>query len=263
MPISPAATTASPPTSASARVALVTGAARGIGRSIALTLAEDGLDVILVDVLREQADDVAAAIEALGRRALVVQADVADAAQVENAVQQGVAAFGRLDIAVANAARSIRKPFIDLSWDDTWATFSVTLFGVWHTLQAAARQMVRQGQGGKLVVISSVMSELPTPTSTAYNAAKAAVNELAYTLANELAPHRINVNTVQPGWIDTPGERAFASEEEIQAGGQGIPWGRLGRPEEIARAVRYLVSPDADYITGASLRVDGGIIMVR
>ena len=257
---SPSSSPAVPQTLAG-RVALVTGAARGIGRATALALAEAGADIVLADVLDDQAQGVAREIEALGRRALVQRVDVTDRAQVEGAVQAAVDQLGRLDIAVANAARSIRRPFIEQSWDDAWATFSVTLFGVWHTCQFAARHMVRQGQGGKIVIISSIMSELAVPESAAYNAAKAALNELGRTVANELAEHHINVNVVQPGWIDTPGERAFATEEELQAAGPRMPWGRLGQPEEIGRLVRFLASPEADYMTGSIVRMDGGLIL--
>ena len=247
--------------SLSGRVALVTGGARGIGRGIALALAEAGADVALADLLEEQAQSVAREIQALGRRARVVRTDVTDRPQVERAVQATVAHFGRLDIAVANAARSVRAPFIKLSWDDAWATFSVTLFGVWHTCQFAAQHMVRQGQGGKIVIISSIMSELATPDSAAYNSAKAALNELGRTVANELTEYHINVNIIQPGWIDTPGERLFFSEEEMREGGQRMPWGRLGQPEEIGRLARFLASPEADYMTGSIVRMDGGLIM--
>lgn len=242
------------------RVALVTGGARGIGRSIALALAESGADLVLVDLLEAQAREVAAEIEGLGRRALALHANVADRAQLETAFQTAVAHFGRLDIAVANAAKSIRKPFIDLTWEEAQAAFGVTLFGVWHTCQFAAQQMVRQGQGGKIIITSSIMSDRATPGSSAYNAAKAALNSIGHTLAMELAEHRINVNVIHPGWIDTPGERNHFSEEEIQHGGERIPWGRLGHPDEIGRLARFLASPESDYMTGSIVRMDGGLI---
>jgi glucose 1-dehydrogenase len=120
--------------------------------------------------------------------------------------------------------------------------------------------MVRQGDGGKIVIIGSVHYDMAPANSAAYNMAKAAVNHLARTLSVELAPHRINVNVINPGWIDTPGERNFASEAELQRSGRRIPWGRLGKPEDIAKAVAFLCSDDAEYITGATLRVDGGFV---
>lgn len=246
------------------RVALVTGAARGIGRGIALCLAEQGADVIADDLPPDafpgaaDARDTAAAIEALGRRALAHYADVSDRAQVAALFAAGVQHFGRIDIVVANAAISIREPVISARWEHVYRTLEVAQFGVYHTCQAAAQQMVAQGQGGKIVIIGSVLAELPLPTSAPYNMAKAAINQLARTLAIELAEHHINVNVINPGYIDTPGERNFASEEQITEAGKRLPWGRIGTPRDIGRAVAFLASDDADYITGAALTVDGG-----
>lgn len=243
------------------RVALVTGGARGIGRAVALGLAQDGYDIVLADLLVAEAQATAREIEALGRQALAVETDVADRDQVEALVKDATTRFGRLDVAVANAARSIRRSFIDLTWEEAWATFSVTLFGVWHTCQFAARQMVRQGEGGKIIIIGSVHAERPYRQSTAYNVAKSGVTALGATLAGELAPHRINVNVIHPGWTDTPGERAHFSEADIQAGGARIPWGRLARPDEIASVARFLCSDAAEYVTGATFRIDGGFVL--
>jgi glucose 1-dehydrogenase len=247
------------------KVALITGAARGIGRGIALCLAEEGADIVVNDLDPATAIDVedargtAAAIEALGRRALVAYADVSDRAQVAALVAAAVAHFGRIDIVVANAATSIREPVVTARWEGVLRTIEVTQFGVFHTCQAAAQQMVATGRpGGKIVIIGSILAEIPFPTSAAYNMAKAAVNQLGRTLAAELAEHRINVNVINPGWIDTPGERKYATEEEIEVGGRHIPWGRLGTPRDIGRAVAYLASDDADYVTGSVLVVDGG-----
>ena len=119
--------------------------------------------------------------------------------------------------------------------------------------------MVEQGRGGCLLFISSVHAFIPVPTSLAYNAAKAGLNHMGATIANELTPHHIRVNTIEPGWIDTPGERNYATEEEIREGGQKLPWGRMGSIEDIGRAATFLCSDAADYITGAVLRVDGGL----
>src|SRR5204862_4366432 len=121
-----------------------------------------------------------------------------------------------------------------------------------------ARQMVEQGGGGKIVIIGSILGEIPFPSSAAYNMAKAAINHLGRTLAAELTTHRINVNVINPGYIDTPGERKFATEAQIEQATRNIPWGRLGTPRDIGRAVAYLASDDADYITGSALVVDGG-----
>ena len=241
------------------KVALVTGAARGIGRGIVLRLAAEGADVVINDL--HENDDTAAVVrevEALGRRAIVCAADVSDRFAVAAMFERAVATFGHIDIVVANAAFSIREAVLDAAWDGIIRTLEVTQFGVFHTCQHGAQQMVAQGRGGKIVIISSVHAELAVPQSAAYNMAKAAVTHLGATMAAELAAHRINVNVILPGWIDTPGERTWSTEEEIQSGGKLIPWGRLGTPEDIGGVVAFLVGSDADYITGSTLRVDGG-----
>ena len=244
------------------KVALVTGGSRGIGRGSALCLAEDGADVLVnYRTHPEEAQAVVEAIEKMGRRALAYKADVGERSEVEAMVAAAVEHFGRLDIAVANAARSIRKSVVDIEWDDVMATLRVTQFGVFHTCQMAARQMVKQNAGGKIIIISSIHQELPVANSSAYNMAKAAINHLGETLANELAPNHINVNIINPGWINTPGERMFYTEEELAEQGKLIPWGRLGTEREIGRVVAFLASDDAEYITGSTLRVDGGFMM--
>jgi glucose 1-dehydrogenase len=119
--------------------------------------------------------------------------------------------------------------------------------------------MVRQGEGGSIVVISSVHADRPYALSTAYNAAKAGVNHMARTWAVELARHRIRVNVIEPGWIDTPGERKFFTEDQLASGAAKLPFHRLGRPDEVAKAVAYLLSDDAEYATGSTLLIDGGV----
>src|SRR5262249_8418833 len=130
-----------------------------------------------------------------------------------------------------------------------------------HMSQLVARQMVAAGQGGKIVFISSVQSRIPYVKSVAYNAAKAGLNHMARTIAAELLPHRINVNVIEPGWIDTPGEHATFGSEQIAAAAPMLPWGRLGTTADIGRAAVFLASDDADYITGTSLLVDGGFAL--
>ena len=246
------------------KIALVTGAARGIGQGIALCLAEEGADVLVNDLPaasfagQPDANDTVQQIERLGRRALAHAADVSDRAQVAAMFAAAAEQFGRIDIVVANAAMSIREPTLSAEWNHVQRTIEVAQFGVYHTCQAAARQMVAQGGGGKIIIIGSVLADMPMPHSAPYNMAKAAINHLARTLAIELAEHRINVNVINPGFIDTPGERAFASEAQIAELGASLPWGRAGTPHDIGRAVAFLASDDADYITGSALVVDGG-----
>jgi glucose 1-dehydrogenase len=191
------------------------------------------------------------------------EADVADRAAVAKLVEDACAELGGIDILVNNAAFSVRKPLLELEVAEVERVWSVIQWGTFHASQLAARRMVAQGRGGSIVMISSVHAERPFALSTAYNGAKAAINHMARTWAVELAQYGIRVNVIEPGWIDTPGERAFYSQEQIRERGPKLPLGRLGRPEEIAAAVAYLVSGDAAYVTGACLRVDGGIVLPR
>lgn len=248
----------------SGRVALITGGARGIGRACAAELARAGADVAFCDRGgAETASGTLADIAAAGRRGMYFQCDIADRSQVDAMFAALVREWGRLDVLVNNAAFSIRKPLIDLEVDDVRKTWDVCLWGAFHCAQLAARQMVKQGEGGAIVSISSVHAWRPFARSTAYNAAKAGLNAMTGTWAVELAPHRIRVNAIEPGWIDTPGERSFYTEEQLAAEGAKLPLGRLGNPEEIAKAVRYLASSDASYVTGTILKVDGGITLPR
>jgi glucose 1-dehydrogenase len=242
----------------------VTGAARGIGRGIALCLAEEGAHVAINDLPpgdRPGAADAAGAaaeIAAMGRRSLAHYADVSDREAVAALFAATAAQLGPIDIVVANAALSIRQPVVEASWEGVLRTIEVTQFGVYHTCQAAAQHMAARGGPGKIIIIGSILADIPMQTSAAYNMAKAAVNHLGRTLAAELTRQRINVNVINPGYIDTPGERAFASEEEIRRTATQLPWGRLGTPRDIGRAAAFLASDDADYITGSVLQVDGG-----
>lgn len=137
----------------------------------------------------------------------------------------------------------------------------VSLWGVIDCFQFAARQMLAQGDGGNIVVMSSVHAVMAYKNSSAYNTAKAGINHLAKTLANELAPHRIRVNVIEPGWTDTPGERDYATEEDLQKQGKRLPLGRLGTIEDIAKGTACLVSEDGAYATGTALRIDGGFVL--
>jgi glucose 1-dehydrogenase len=242
------------------RVALVTGASRGIGRACALVLAREGADVAInYRSHPEEAEEVASQIRAMGRKAITLQADVADQAAVENMVAETVKQLGSLNHFVSNAAFSDRKRMIEADMDGFKRTIDVTMWGAFYGVRAAAQQMVKQGKGGSIVVVSSPHAVLAIPTSMAYNMAKAAIDHMARTAAIELVNERIRVNTIYPGWVDTPGERKFFSEEQIQEGARKLPWGRLGTPEETAKAIVYMLSDDADYMTGSILTIDGGV----
>jgi glucose 1-dehydrogenase len=242
------------------KVALITGASRGIGRGCALEMARAGADVAInYHSHGEEAEAVAAQVRDLGRQALVWQADVADRQAVEEMVAAAAQRLGHLDILVCNAYYSKREPFLEIGIEGMQRTLDVSLWGAFHVAQLGARQMVRQGRGGSMLFISSVHAFIPVPTALAYNTAKAGMNHMAATIAAELLEHRIRANVIEPGWIDTPGERKFASEEQIREGGKKLPWGRLGTPEDIGRAATFLCSDAADYITGEVMRVDGGL----
>lgn len=247
------------------KVAIVTGASRGIGSAIAIEMASEGAD-ITVNYSRhtDEARRVAGRIEGLGRGALLVQADVSDRRQDERMIEETAREFGHVDIMVSNAAFSIRKPFLELEPEDVAKTWAVSLWGVFHCCQLAARQMVRQGTGGNIVVVSSVHSFRPYLNASAYNGAKAAINQMARTWAAELVHHGIRVNIVEPGWTDTPGERIYHTEEQLTRGAATVPVGRLAQPEEIAKGVVFLASDQtASYITGSCLRIDGGFALAH
>ena len=246
------------------KVALITGSSRGIGRGCAIEMATCGADIVInYRTHPDEAEEVAEIVRGLGRNAMTVGADIADRDAVETMVQQGIDRFGKIDLLVNNAAMSIRKPFLEIPVADVSRTIDVCMWGVFHCSQVAARHMAERGKGGKILIISSVHAFIPFARSVAYNTAKAGINHMGYTMATELTEHRINVNVIEPGWTDTPGERNFATEEELKEGGKKLPWGRLGTIEDIGKAAAFLCSDAADYITGACLRVDGGFWLPR
>jgi glucose 1-dehydrogenase len=243
------------------QVALVTGAGRGIGRAIALALAEAGAQVAVNDLDARASEKTAQEVGQLGKSALALPGDVSALETVDGLIVRAVRTFGRLDIAVANAYYSAREPFWEADLEHFRRTIDVTMWGAFYLLRAATRQMIQQGKGGSIVMIGSPHAVFAVPLAMAYNMAKAAVDQMARTAAIELAEHRIRVNTIHPGWIDTPGEREHTSEEEIQRAARKLPWKRLGRPEEIARGVMLLCDPASDYITGSTFSIDGGITL--
>ena len=244
------------------KVALVTGASGGIGRATALALAREGADVALNDLrCGDAAEELAAQIRALGRRALLFPVDVSDQVAVEAMVAWLAHEFGRLDIFVSTAVYSDREPFHTAKMEGFRRTIDVTMWGAFYGLRASAQLMIRQGQGGNVVMVSSAQAHIAHPSCMAYNMAKAAVDQMARTAALELAPHRIRVNILYPGWTDTPGERKFFTEEVMRKASKALPCGRMARPEEIARGVLFLVDPESEYITGTTLAIDGGSLL--
>jgi glucose 1-dehydrogenase len=240
--------------------ALVTGAGRGIGRGCAIELARAGADVAVNDRDRTaQAEAVVAEIRAMGRISVLVEGSVFERPSCESVVERALGELGRIDIFVSNPAFQRRADFLEFSPDLFARVIEGTLTGGFHMSQLVARHMVERGGGGKIVFISSGHAHTPYVRSVAYNAGKGGLNQMAFTIAAELYPHRINVNVIEPGWIDTPGEHEAFGAEMLAQVGASLPWGRLGTPEDIGKAAVFLVSDDADYITGAALAVDGGI----
>ena len=243
------------------KTALVTGAGRGIGKGCAIELARGGARVVIND--RPDSPDLAstvAEIEAFGGEAIGIESDVFTRTGCEGLLKEALTQVDAVDILVSNPAYSARSDFLDFDPDIFERTIQATLIGGFHMSQLVARQMVERGQGGKIIFISSVHAEMPYRTAVAYNAAKAGLNHMAKTIARELVSHKINVNIIEPGWIDTPGERETFSGDIIAEGLSWLPWARLGTPADIGKAVAFLASDDADYITGTILRVDGGYV---
>ncbi|AGI23897.1 3-oxoacyl-ACP reductase family protein [Pseudomonas sp. MT3] len=237
------------------KVAFIQGGSRGIGAAIAQRLANEGAAVAFTYVSSAQkAQDLAASIEAAGGRALAIQADSADAASVQAAIDSAARHFGRIDILVNNAGVLAIAPLDEFSLDDFDRTLAVNVRSVFVATQAAARHM---GEGGRIITIGSTNAErMPFSGGGVYAMSKSAIVGLTRGLARDLGPRGITVNNVQPGPVDTdmnPDQGEFA---ETLKGLMAV--GRYGRAEEIAAFVAYLAGPEAGYVTGASLTIDGG-----
>jgi NAD(P)-dependent dehydrogenase (short-subunit alcohol dehydrogenase family) len=247
------------------KVALVTGAAsnRSIGWGIAKALADEGADVVVNDVA--QPDALAARVDdlrALGRRALAVQADVTEPEQVEMMFARAVETLGRVDIVASNAGIIRWENFLDITPRLLRQVVDVNIKGNVYVCQTAARHMIRQGDGGRIIITSSVQADVQFPITPVYGATKKAMHTFVGALALELAPHRITVNHIGPGWVQSPlndPQPELQTPEGVEAQRQAIPLRRDGYIDEMGRAVVYFASPDGDYVTGAYLRVDGGL----
>jgi glucose 1-dehydrogenase len=242
------------------KVALVTGAAGGIGYASALALAQAGADVALNDLqLTPRLEELAKNIAAQGRRALPLPVDIAEQPRVDEMVAETTRNLGRLDFLISTAVYSDREPFTTANMAGFRKTIDVSMWGSFFALRAAANQMIRQGRGGAVVIVSSPHAQVAFPSCMAYNMAKAAQDQMARTACIELFPHNIRVNILHPGWTDTPGERKYFSEDDLRLAGASLPAGRLARPEEIARGILFLVDPASDYVNGVTLTIDGGL----
>lgn len=244
------------------KVALVTGAATGIGKAIAIRFAREGAKVVIDFVGKP--DSPASAekeIAGFGGHCMAVAADVSKPDQVAKLIDSAVTAFGGLDIVVNNAGIEKKIAFVDYPLDELHKILDVNLVGPFLVSQAAARQMIRQGKGGRIINISSVHEDLPMPGNAAYCVSKGGLRMLARTIAVELAKSGITVNNIGPGAVFTPIDADVEAKPEMEKALMGeIPLNRWGKPEEIAGLAVYLASDEAGYITGATYFIDGGML---
>jgi glucose 1-dehydrogenase len=244
------------------KVAVVTGSSSGIGEAIALAFAANGAAVVInYSKHEDSAQKVLEKVERAGGKGLVVGADVSDPKEVEAMIQQSTETFGRLDIMVNNAGMERKMPFLKTPFEVWQETIAVNLTGVWLGCQAAAKQMVAQGDPGRIINVSSVHEDLAMPTNAPYCATKGGVRMLMRTLAVELAPHDITVNNIAPGAIEKPMDAPLEQHpDEMKELLSEIPLGRMGKPEEVANLALFLASDDSSYVTCSTLFVDGGMI---
>jgi glucose 1-dehydrogenase len=250
--------------------ALVTGANSGIGRAVALGLAASGADVVVNYIVEPQAaEDVAHRIEALGRKAITVKADVSSEEDVRSMFARAVEHFGTLHIVVNNAGLQRDAPFHDMSLDQWNKVIGVNLTGQFLCAREAIREFKRRGvvkdvsvAAGKLICMSSVHQEIPWAGHANYAASKGGVMQMMRSVAQEVAPFAIRVNGIAPGAIRTPINRpAWETKEAYESLMTLVPYKRIGEPDDIAQAVAWLVSDAADYVTGATLFIDGGMML--
>lgn len=241
------------------KIALVTGAAQGIGKGIALRLANSGADLAVVDMNLEKAEETAKEIEKLGRRAIVLKANVASLQEAETMMDETVARLGAIHILVNNAGITRDALILRMKEEDWDAVIDVNLKGTFNCTKAAVRYMSKQ-RYGRIVNIASIIGETGNAGQANYSASKAGVIALAKTIAREFAARNITCNAVAPGFIETAMTQALPEKVREELAKQ-IPMGRLGAPEDVAEGVLFLVSDAANYITGQVLNINGGMYM--
>ena len=244
----------------SGKVAIVTGGGRGIGKSIALKLADDGADVAIVDIDETAASETAAVVTSLGRRSIGICTDICDKRQIEEMVES-TKQLGNIDILVNNAGVEKITPLVDIPISEWNRIIEVNLTGTFLVSQIVAASMIVAKQGGKIVNIGSIAGLMAIKNEPHYVASKAGVHMLTKQLALELAPHKINVNAVAPGIIRNglSSTQSLSTSEKARELEARIPWQRAGTPKEIANVVSFLASDEARYVTGVILAVDGGV----
>ncbi len=244
------------------KVALVTGSSGGIGQAIAVRLASEGADIV-IDYRShpEGAEETKSKVEATGRKGLVIKADLGVVSDVRQMIESGMQHFGKLDILVNNSGLEKRADFWEVTEEDYDSVINVNLKGVFFATQAIVQHLRETKRSGKIINISSVHEELPFPHFTSYCASKGGVKMMMRNLAVELGALGITINNVAPGAIETPiNKELLNNPEKLNAVLKNIPLGRLGQPNDVAALVAFLASPDADYITGSTFYVDGGLL---
>jgi len=243
------------------KAALVTGSSSGIGEAIALRFAREGADVAVhYNRGADSAHAVAAEIEKMGRKAVVLGANVGEAQAAEKLVRDAHKALGRLDILVNNAGVEIREPFVDVSAEHFDLILGVNLRGAFFAAQAAAKLMIAAGHGGRIVNVSSIHEDIAFLEYTTYAASKGGMRMFTRTVCQELAPHGITVNDIAPGAVATPiNKRTLGDGELLHQLEAVIPAGRLGDPDEVASVAVFLASDEAAYVTGSTYYIDGGM----
>lgn len=242
------------------KVALVTGASRGIGRAVAVALAKEGAKVVINYAGNAAAaNDTLQMIKELGGEAVLAQADVADAQAVDSLVKQAIDSFGRIDILVNNAGITRDNLLLRMKEEDWDAVMNTNLKGIFHCTKQVSRVMIKQ-KSGKIINMTSVVGVMGNAGQSNYAAAKAGVIGFTKSMAKELAPRGITVNAVAPGFINTDMTTVLSEQVKSELA-NSIPLARMGNPDDVAAAVVFLASHSADYITGQTLHVDGGMVM--
>jgi glucose 1-dehydrogenase len=244
------------------KVAIVTGGNTGIGKAVVLALAEKGASVVIDYVSNEQAtEDLERKIADLGEVATAVEADVSKVEDLQRMIDTAISAYGRLDIMVNNAGIETRTSVLDTTEDQYEKVLAINLKSAFFGTQLAAKQMIAQGDGGRIINMTSVHEDWPMAGNTAYCLSKGGMRMLTRTAGVELGPHNICVVGVGPGAVDTPiNAQTVANPAALAALNKSIPLGRLAEPEEIASVVAFLAGPGAGYITGTTIFADGGIM---
>lgn len=242
----------------SEQVAIITGAARGIGRATALRLVRDGASLVVSGRSTAELESLSVELIALGGRCAVVTGDILERATPNDLVQTAISEFGRLDGLVNAAGIARMAPILDLDLDTWQSFFDLHVTATFRCCQAAARAMIAQGQGGSIVNLGSIAASMAMYGTGAYAAAKGAVTSFSRVLAVELAPHSIRVNTVAPGPVATEQLRQVYDGPKYSERSRSIPLNRLAEPAEIAELITFLVSPASAYITGQVYAIDGG-----